>query len=194
MAKDRTGNSILQSKMMRKGVPERRRFSQDLLHNGLSSRHSFQLFIISNHSILTAKSQKHFYSSNESLCPVALKLTKQSKTRTYKHVLTSASVQQTCWALANMLTQWSYKHGWDGKCWLLKKGLKIYYYMCAKTEKSGGLYHYTHKYFLYAYQYASDGCSLSTFVGRVGSFFKSALVFSSLKKENKRCCESSCRQ
>lgn len=75
-----------------------------------------------------------------------------------------------------------------------KKRLKICYYMCAKTEKSGkgGLYYYSHKYFLYAYQYASDGCSLSTFVGRVGSFFKSALVFSSLKKENKRR-ESRCR-
>lgn len=40
---------------------------------------------------------------------------------------------------------------------------------------------------LKAYQYARDGCSFSTLVGRVGSFFKSARVFSSLeeKKNNK---------
>lgn len=37
--------------------------------------------------------------------------------------------------------------------------------------------------FLKAYQYARDGCSFSTLVGRVGSFFKSARVFSSLEEK-----------
>lgn len=37
-----------------------------------------------------------------------------------------------------------------------------------------------------SYQYASEGCSLRTFVGRVGSFFKSARVLSSLKRKTEK--------